>query len=346
MHVLRATIVALGGFLAACGLELNSVEQGLSSCPNFACAQNGPSLNNRPFHELAESHAPNQEGFSIGSMMKAGATYTVRVVGSELRGVSRFSTLTGNQLVGAFFDVNHDGGKSYRVVITAYATIPIYAGPMKGVLFPIYNFKWIETTAGAPASHYQNLCANPPTGEYREETLFQPGESTLVFEGTRYDAVQKLVSAGDTNWFNLGCAGHALSKLFLTGHTDLTGGSTPPTHLEQQTVLKALVADYCKDGTSFTVSGEPLYWKTSNAYMTFQGPPVSFEGRWGPTGPICLDEPRLMISTNPIVPTFFPDGIEDAIKEHCPGLRPPPCNAIPGVYSFAGAQLVSANPLQ
>jgi hypothetical protein len=326
--------------------------QALVTCPNFACAQNGPSLNNRPFHELAESHAANLEGFSLGKLTQNGANYALRVVGYELRAVSRGATLTGSQLIGASFEVNHSDGKSFRVIITSVLTISIYAGPMQGTPVPIYNLQWVETTPGAPATHYKNLCANPPTGAYRQDTLFQPGESTLVFEGNRYNAASKEVLAGDTNWFNLGCAGHALSKLFLTGHTQLTGGATPPTLLEQQTVLKTLVADYCHNGTSFTVSGEPLYWKTSNLYMSFQGIPTSFEGRWGPDGAICLDKPRLLVSTNPLAQTLFPDlpdgtpGIEAAIQAACPATRPPPCNAAPGVYDFAGANLVSANPLQ
>jgi hypothetical protein len=330
---------------------LGSTEQGLVACPNFACAQNAPTLNNRPFHELAESHQANLEGFSLGTMVKNNAAYAATVVGWELRGSNRYDQLTGSELVGAYFEILHAAdSKRYRVVIQAYSLMQIYAGPLKGVVIPQYILKWIETTPGAPAMHYQNLCSTPPTD--RRETLFQQGESTIFFESNRYDATSKLVAAGDTNWFNLGCAGHVVSKLFLTGHSTLSSGASPLSLLHQQTALKALVADYCGDGTPFTVSGEPLYWKTSNLFMAFQSTPATFEGRWGPTGPVCLDEPRLVKSSNPLAQVFFPDapdgtpGVIAAMQAHCPTKIPPPCSAAPGVYSFAGAYLVTANPPQ
>jgi hypothetical protein len=337
--------------LAACALEQapeSSTEQSLLSCPDWACGQNGPLLNGHYFHELAESKAPNLEGFSLGVLVKNGLSYAASVTGMQLRGSSRLhGTLAGSQLVGAYFEISHDSGKRYHVLINGTSTMQIYSGPMTGATIPQYILEWIEVTPGAPPDHYHNLCSNPPTGAYRQETLFQHGESTLFFEGTRYDAQAKDVLFGDSNWFNLGCAGSALSKLLLTGHTSLTGSASQQ---EQQTALKLLTADYCGDGKSFTVAGEPLYWKTQNGYMAFAGAPASLEGRWGASGPVCLDDPRLVESDLQAAKDNFPadgngtPGVLVKMMEHCPTKLPPACSALPGNYDFAGSVAVSGNP--
>lgn len=339
--------------LSACAVEdaapsEGTVHQAFEECPDWACGQNGPLLNGHYFHELAESKVPNLEGFSLGTLVKNGATYFMSVSGTQLRGTSRlYGTLIGAQLVGAYFDIQHDSGKRYRVFINGHSTMQVFAGPMKGASIPQYVLEWIEVTPGAPPDHYHNLCSNPPTGTYRQETLFQQGESTLFFEGTRYDAKNKKVLFGDSNWFNMGCAGSALSKLLLTGHTNLTGAATPA---QQQTVLKMLTADYCRTGKSFTVTGEPLYWKTSNGYMAFVGQPTSFEARWDADGPVCLDNPRLVESNLQAAKDNFPDGadgtpgVEVQLLATCQANLPPACNSLPGNYDFAGAYAVSANP--
>jgi ADYC domain len=315
-------------------------------CPNFACGQNGPSLSGREFHELSELHAPNLEGFTLGTLTKGGVAYELRVSGWEMRATSAWGTLSGAALEGSFFTITN-GRRSFRVWIADYSTMQIYAGPLKGTLIPQYVLKWVETSPGAPVAHYVNLCSNPPTGVYREDTLFQNAETTLVFEGNRYDAKRKRVLAGDSTWFNFGCAGNALAKLLLTGHTSITGTASRD---QQQTVLKTIVADYCGDGQTFTVGGEPLYWKTSNGYMSFMHTPESLEGRWGPEGAICVDDYRLLTTTNPLAQQYFPDaadgtpGVLAAVAQHCQAKMPPPCNAAPGTYGFDGSLLVSANP--
>jgi hypothetical protein len=339
--------------LAACVAErddapsLSAAEQHFEEeCPNFACGQNGPSLSGHEFHELSEQHVPNFEGFTLGLLTKNNLTYELRVSGWEMRAYSASGTLTGAALKNAFFTITGNG-RSYRVWVADYSTMPIYAGPLKGTLIPQYTLKWIETTRGAPPMHYVNLCSNPPTGAYREETLFQHAETTLVFKGNRYNAKQKLVEPNDGTWFNFGCAGNALSKLLLTGHSPISGSTSA---LQQQTVLKMLVADYCGDGQTFTVGGEPLYWKTTNGYVNFLKTPESLEGRWGPSGPLCIDNYRLLSSSNPLAQQFFPDaadgtpGVLAAIAQHCPAKMPQPCNAAPGNYDFAGGLAVSANP--
>jgi hypothetical protein len=344
--------LALGGCAlddAAAPAESVTEQHFEEECPNFACGQNGPSLSGHPFHELSEAHVPNLEGFTLGMATRSGASYELRVSGWELRAYSAAGTLTGANLKGTFFLVTGADGTAYRVWIADYSTMQIFAGPLKGTLIQLYVLKWVELTpGGVPIGHYQNLCSNPPTGAYREDTLYQPAETTVIFEGNRYDAQHKLVSASRSSWFNFGCAGNALAKLLLTGHTSLTGSATL---LQQQAVLKMIVADYCGDGQTFTVAGEPLYWKTQNLYMSFLHTPESLEGRWGPDGPLCIDNYRLKKTTSALAALYFPldaNGEPDilaAVAQHCPANVPPACNALPGNYDLGGGYSVSANPV-
>ncbi len=351
---LSTSLLTLGALaLAACAFEQapgeGVAQQAIEECPDWACGQNGPLLNGHYFHELSESRASNREGFSLANSLfiKGGSAYQLSVVGSQLRATGPAVQLIGAQLVGGYFDIVHSSGRRYRVNVTAAYSMQIYSGPKQGATIPQYKLEWQDISPGAPIEHYKNLCSNPPTGVYREETLYQNGETTLFFEGTRYDAKTKTVLFGDTNWFNMACAGSALSKLLLTGHTALTGGATAQ---QQQTALKLITADYCGTGKSFTVQGEPLYWKTANGYMAFAGVPDTFEARWTSTGPVCLDYARLLETDKAQAQLSFPDapdgtpGVIAAMIATCPASLPPDCNALPGAYDFAGAYAVSANP--
>ncbi len=319
------------------GPVLGQTEQALLECPNWACGQNGPTLNNREFHELSEvSATANAEGFHLGPLVQNSLVYQVHVIGSQLSANRTGSpTLTGAALIGAYFLIAHESNFIVRVYITEVIEVPLWAGPRKGQRTEAYRLMWQEPSG----ERRHNLCAKPPTDKPKGgELLNLPGEFTVLFEGNRYDAKSKTLLPASREWFNLGCASHALSKLFLTGHTTLTG-SAP--EAQQQAVLKMLTADYCGDGTSFTLGGEPLLWKTSNGYMDYFGTPHALEARWNDKGAVCLDNPRMKSSKNPAAPQVFPD-IWDAIAQHCPQAMPPPCDSS-DTRDFAGAMVLSSN---
>lgn len=337
MHLRHVAVAALAVFTGACEFEVSSVEQALVACPNWACAQNNPTLNNRNFHELAEDGTANAEGFQLGPMVKDGVSYRVRVVGTRLTGYSRLNTISGAALVGAYFYVVDQGQHVLRVNINGIAAVPVWAGPKKGEMLESYRLEWSDPVA----DRIQNLCSTPPLEKPQgSELLGQKGDYTLVFENARYDAKAKTVLPGDRNWFNIGCAGHALSKLLLTGHHPLTGSAKV---IEQQATLKMLVADYCGDGTPFTVGGEPLYWTSSNGYMPFFANPETLEARWNEHGAVCIGQPRLKTTKSTIAQQTFPS-IDAAIDEQCAATRPPSCDDI-DVNNFDSALVVSGNPI-
>ncbi len=332
-------VVVLSLAAAACGTELGSAEQAIVSCPNWACAQNNATLNNRQFHELAEDGTVNAEGFQLGPLVQNGAAYRVRVSGTRFYGFDSTTgaTVTGAGLVGAYFYViDRERETVTKVYIRGVVNVPVWAGPKKGTLLESYRFEWTDYAA----DRVFNLCSSPPIEKPQSsELLGQKGEYTMVFEGVRYDAAKKEVLPGDRNWFNFGCAGHVLSKSLLTGFTPLTGSATVA---EQQAVLKMLVADYCRNGTPFTVGGEPLYWKSANGYMSFFANPQTLEARWNDKGVVCLGQPRLKQTKSVTAQQLYPD-IYAAIADVCPQNLPPDCANLE-FEKLDGALAVSANP--
>ena len=108
-------------------------------------------------------------------------------------------------------------------------------------------------------------------------------------------------------------------------------------------------ADYCGDGTSFTIFGENLGWKDNHGWFSYYYPlpSLTLEARWGPDGPICLESPRLTGSTDPLVGIEFPNGVDQAIDDQCLPTRPPTCSSLgqsTNVWQLYGNHLVTAYP--
>jgi hypothetical protein len=199
----------------------------------------------------------------------------------------------------------------------------------------------------------RNLCSNPPyylmNPKYNppqdpthhwvmppafSELLNMKPDEALVFAGDRIDARQKTMSdTADPLWFNIGCAGHALSKLFMTRNTLAStppAGFLPPTWAMRQATLKLLAADYCGTGTPFTVAGQLLNWTgySKEAKGGYYATPVpkSIEAHWNENGAICLTEPRVESSDLPEARLEFPD-VREAIKAECRRALPA-CSAV------------------
>ena len=97
--------------------------------------------------------------------------------------------------------------------------------------------------------------------------------SAVIFEGDRYDDDHRIVLASEgTTWMNFACAGSYQAKLHLLRHTyagsfgDDDVVRFPTTIPQRTTYLKALTADYHGNGTSWTISGQPLKYSDANGY--------------------------------------------------------------------------------
>jgi len=246
-------------------------------------------------------------------------------------------TLSGLALAGGAFELVNQG-KQFLLTVTQVGSVKSWAQPAdlvsrsQVVMLETYKLDWTELNQnGTPLGDPVNMCKHPPNVE-DPTTLGMTGDfayQTLLFEGDRIDARKKLDTRVNNSWFNLGCAGSALAKMALTGHTEASANAHAfsTTLAQRQTMLKMLAADYCGDGTPFTVGGQPLSWRDDAGTMKLLGQPLVLEARWTPDGAACLDKPRIDAHWTVAGSTQF--GVDvavyDQVKNHCPASMPPPC---------------------
>lgn len=351
-----ASIVAL---LAGCvdlpedELEVGEVEQFALNCPDWGCSANSSRINTYDFHELNIFGAQNTEGFRIFDFVKGGTKYQIDVVNGRLRGRNGALIISGAGLVNAEIRLEHtDAGgvvKHYALKVLDVNLWPFFAdnnGGAPNPQFEAYRIYFSPMTRGVPTGPWRTICKNPNLP--RKERLFLPGETVVLFEGERISAKHKSIAqALDPAWFNIGCAGHALAKMYMTGHVEAAASAGYPTSIDdRRSILKMFTGDYCGTGRAFTVPGVPLEWMDHKGWMDYEPPPwsVQLEARWTPNGASCLNTPRVVANSTPLSDMVFGlNGINviPAIAQEC-GALPPAC--APGVIDLAGHHLNSANP--
>jgi hypothetical protein len=184
-------------------------------------------------------------------------------------------------------------------------------------------------------------------GTYVEETVKQRADqrfTAVVFEGDHYNR-NHTVSASAPGSFNLACFGTASAKMHLLRHTQAgTALNSRPTSLDQRTtMLRAITADYCGDGRSWTADGTPLWWTDQNQRFplgfqpAFADPLPDFSARveavWGGQGRLlCLNEPRRKSTSTSDKCTHPAVARDDVVKGPLAchgGGRIPRCSAFP-----------------
>lgn len=340
----------------------------------WVCGSNSPEIDHYGFHELHLEGDKNREQFQIvtkdglAQIWKGGVGYTLKVLGSRIYGFDKkgFPVLSGLGLQGSEIRLLHNGETSYTIRIEAVRAIR-YAVASQDDSLEAYALSWYDEN-GNPPNGKRLVCEPPtilpanvsglgeagdPTGSIDRRSVVRPhpdadellgmnpGE-TVVFEGDRIDAATKTMGAEfNTTWINFGCAGHTLAKMHLTRHTKASNSAAYGiSDDDRQATLKMMVADYCGDGTPFTIAGERVRWK--GGLVGFFTQPSALEARWSSQGAVCLHQPRLKGSTHPLALELFGTSVEVAIERHCPK-QIPVCSDL-DVNNFDGASRISGNP--
>ena len=323
--------------------EVGTVSQEIA-CPSDFCGKNSPTIMNHSFWELSLQHLTNDQGFSFTTFQKNGLEYTLQVTNGVITGYRRgYPMLAGQALVGSEIGLKWTGGGTYALVITGVVSSPFWASasPTAHPLIETYGMKWQELHGGIKGP-LVDLCGNDKA---YDALLGMNAHATLVFEGERFNADSKTIIGVDNSYFNFGCAGSALAKMQLTGHTQAAKAYGFTTSIaERQTMLKMLTADYCGTGKAFTAPGEPLHWADDKGWMQVNATDT-LEARWNEKGAICLGKPRLVANPNWMWkdPSGEPD-VQVAIDNECKlanGATLPPC--ADGSLTPSPQHLISAN---
>jgi hypothetical protein len=336
-----------------------SVEQTITQCPEYMCGMNSPQIASFGFWDLQMPPSlgmpggVNNVGLQVyGFFSATNQLMLPRVIGGRLIAVSGSTTLWGTALVNGWFYLRA-GNRVFKLRVTDVSYVDSWAAPIDGshVVLEDYKLDWTEFVNGSWGD-FRNMCKSVPSRE-SSEILTMVGQNiyrTLLFEGDRIDAARKLDTGIDTTWVNLGCAGSALAKMALTGHTEASKvtGAFNTTLLERQTMLKMLGADYCHDGTAFTVAGQPLNWRDDHGTMkltalTFNPPqPLILESRWNAEGAVCLNKPRVDVHPTALSNSVLGTDIYSQVQAWCPSKMPPQC--ADSSFDNDGYHLLSATP--
>lgn len=354
-RTLALTALGLSGLGASMGCAIVEGEETTTAetaqaigCPEDVCGSNSPKIEVQGFHELNLAGRPNAEQMRLLSATLHAQRVSLEVENGRLYVGTGRRRVTGQNLVGLRITLEavvKDQRRKYLLEIEEARELPYPVGA-KGAT-GAYVVKYTDSDG-----HRQNLCGYRPGGGNPDlpslpwdEGFGQKPTEALFFEGDRIDTGAMTVGGYEREWFNIGCAGHALAKLHLTRHTTPSDAIAHGHSLDQrQATLKMFVADYCGDGTPFTVPGQPLTWHDAQGVVPFFAAPTTIEARWKSTGATCLGEPRLMYPATEEGRTKFPQGIHAAIQAACPQLLTQPC--LPSApYDFQGQALVSANRL-
>jgi hypothetical protein len=270
----------------------NDVAQEIGEgCPPGECF-NSNEVPHYGVHEANLFGVPDVRGFSLAvgganhraQIMSMGISYDLFVSNGRFIGRRDGGTLQGTALVGSTMTMNRNGVPLYEIVIAGVRTMYFPVGVPSEI--EVYDLRW---RSGAPVAAPPNICPGPANVlDLRADLLDMRAHETLVYEGDRFEPRTMTVRPNpEPDWFNFGCAGHTLAKLYLTRQTSASN----PSWAERQASLKLMVADYCGTGRSFTVAGTPFRWQ--GGIVSYWSVPTKLEARWNKNGAKCLHEPRL-----------------------------------------------------
>ena len=362
MHHVYLTVSLLVIGCAEVPEQPDVVALGGVNCEDFQCGDaNSPKIDDKGLHEIhmvAPYQPEPRSQFKITRFFKKDPVtavetdYLPRVIGAQLVGLNALqqTVLSGQQVEKAELWLKNPSGTEYALRIDGSGSNVNYWAKPGGVQKQTWWYRIIWTTVkdGKPDENsWENICSGKAP-EYGEDTLWLPVDATVLFEGDRINSVTKRMYAIDKGWTNIGCAGSALAKMHVTGHSEgaaVQSNLLYTTPAQRNGFLKMIVGDVCDTGFAGTVPGQPLQYKASNGLPYFSQSPateLTIEARWTSRGASCLTKPRIAANPSPAGDAEFED-IHKAIFKACNGRVPGPCTG--AVTNLDSHHLISANPL-
>ena len=244
------------------------------NCPTcISGLGNSPVVDKVAIHGLALDSTPNVDGVRLlGGVTSDGTPFTLG-----------FDRATEN-----FYGLDEDGGmifepseminKALVLDVSGEQRLLRITGHVDGVA------SW--ATGAPPVSVYRAVYENPQGALVPLCPSANPDEQwfTLIADQLVDRKNSDLFAA--PGWVSFACVNEALGKMkFLNYHAT---GSTA----RRKATLLMLTADYCGDGTHFTVSGVPVAWRDTAGTVLPPFAENELEAMWDDHGAICLNTPR------------------------------------------------------
>lgn len=182
--------------------------------------------------------------------------------------------LAGPQLVGKFLSLMTPSGPVQLKIVGFDGGVPSWASG--GGTVSIYRMQYTDLDG---VTH--PVCPN--TSDPHKDMV------TLIY-GETYNRVTNEVVGGQSRWFTIACVAEAAFKMKMMDYHPT--GTRHATRDQRRATLRMVTADYCGDGTPYTVDGTSVAWRNANGSVTPTIAETSLEAKWGPEGALCLDDPR------------------------------------------------------
>lgn len=208
---------------------------------------------------------------------------------------SDLSLVEGNVAPGGILDAQLDNGQSAEIRFVGSAQ---GLGPRPEVLYFLLE---VRATGGA----WTPLCGLDAAGAPKW---------AIVLPGAWDHSVGQRKSGewSDRNVdYSFACQGSSITKCVEFGYgLDVWPDYAMPS-IELLTCVRALRADYCGDGTSWTENGRLLdLWDYADI-LTQAKPDWKFEAIWEVNGAICISSPRLALPDGVAVPRCMRKKLRD-----------------------------------
>ncbi|HEX3474101.1 MAG TPA: ADYC domain-containing protein [Kofleriaceae bacterium] len=296
------------------------------SCPEWGCGMNSPTLaDGVVFDELDSSMTQrDRHGIKIMSAKQGGHDVRLHIDRHFITALATDGSgavYEGYGVIGTRVELD-SRGTVYDLLIADFQpqALTFWAGDTKENV-PFYL---IQVKLPSEPQFKTPICMP----DRPLENVWAPVEHhAIAFTGDRYIPEAKTVTdaARGTPWFNLACAGTATAKMHLVRHTNAGAWTAATWHTgmdvldpgapfhtdpgQRQAMLKMYTADYCGNGTAFTVDGQPLLYDDSKHwYVPPAGVPrlieagdgtllpagAALEALWTPGGAMCVSALRLV----------------------------------------------------
>lgn len=183
-------------------------------------------------------------------------------------------TYTGPQLVGKVLSLMTPTGPVQLRIVGFDSAMPSWS--QGGAMVSVYRMEYNDQD-----NVTQPVCPN--TSDDKKDMV------TLIY-GETYDRETNAISPGQGRWFTIACVAEGAFKMKMMDYAP--SGARHASLEQRKATLRMVTADYCGDGTPYTVDGTAVAWRNASGSVVPGVAETSLEAKWGPDGALCLDDPR------------------------------------------------------
>lgn len=296
---MRRTALSLALVLTGCAVEPAEVATpGQESkplpdtCDDFVCTGNSPIVGGVEFWRMHEKGFESFMGFRIAQIRK-GVTPVIDfdVIGARPHAWMGATEIQDAGWIGVDFVLDTPDGTQKVVRVNDWRHVDFYDG-LPGPEISAFRLQYVvPPEPGSNQTQWADVCTR---AEPDVDGL--PGTWAIMSQGDDFDKDTTSIALSGPAvgfWFNISCAGDAISKLIRIRHAyAVMDAGHKTSQAQRQAALRMFTSKICDDGPLFTHKGQPLTWEDRAPWSTMVET-QAFEAIWTEHGAACMVTPRM-----------------------------------------------------